>query len=227
VAEKIEKLKGTNECYDPTVKVSVKLTDAGLVQVLHSEVQCEIREKKNLADKFKGLFGGGGKDKETKEDQIVFEGSKDEKSSSPISSSAAGSSSTASVADTAEKVRYEKAALRVSVVDESPVYLSPEQKSESKKLYPLLRLFAYIRLVALDQLDRDRAAREEALNSLEAYIYRSRDFLEDELFEKVSSDGERKSFKEKLEAASEWLFSSESVTYEDFKSKLTELTYFP
>ena len=136
MAEKIEKLKGTNECYDPTVKVSVKLTDAGLVQVLHSEVQCEIREKKNLADKFKGLFGGGGgKDKETKEDQIVFEGSKDEKGSSTISSSAAGSSSAASVADTAEKVRYEKAALRVSVVDESPVYLSPEQKSESKKLY--------------------------------------------------------------------------------------------
>lgn len=81
--------------------------------------------------------------------------------------------------------------------------------------------------MALDQLDRDRAAREEALNSLEAYIYRSRDFLEDELFEKVSSDGERKSFKEKLEAASEWLFSSESATYEDFKAKLAELTYFP
>lgn len=134
MAEKIEKLKGTNECYDPTVKVSVKLTDAGLVEVLHSEVQCEIREKKNLADKFKGLFGAGGKDKETKEDQVVFEGPKAESSSS---SSAAGSSSTASVADTAEKVRYEKAALKVSVVDKSPAYLSLEQKSESKKLYSL------------------------------------------------------------------------------------------
>jgi len=132
VAEKIEKLKGTNECYDPTVKVSVKLTDAGLVEILHSEVQCEIREKKNLADKFKGFFGGG-KDKETKdEDQVVFEAFKSESSSS---SSAPGSSSTASVADTAEKVRYEKAALRVSVVDKSPAYLSPQQKSESKKLY--------------------------------------------------------------------------------------------
>jgi len=133
VAEKIEKLKGTNECHDPTVKVSVKLTDAGLVEVLHSEVQCEIREKKNLADKFKGLFGGGGKDKETKDDdQVVFEAFNSESSSS---SSAAASSSTASVADTAEKVRYEKAALRVSVVDKSPAYLSLQQKSESKKLY--------------------------------------------------------------------------------------------
>jgi len=78
----------------------------------------------------------------------------------------------------------------------------------------------------MDKLDRDRAAREEALNSLEAYIYRSRDFLEDELFGKVSSDEERKLLKEKLEAASEWLFSSESAAYEDFKAKLAELTYF-
>lgn len=69
VAEKIEKLKGVHECHDPTVKVSLKLTDAGLVEVLHSEVVCEIREKKNFADKFKGLFGGG-KDKEEKEEQV-------------------------------------------------------------------------------------------------------------------------------------------------------------
>ena len=67
VAEKIEKLKGTHECHDPLVKVSIKLSDAGLVEVLHGEVRCEIREKKNLADKFMGLFGGR-KDKEDKEE---------------------------------------------------------------------------------------------------------------------------------------------------------------
>lgn len=132
VAEKIEKLKGTNECFDPTVKVSVKLLDAGLVEVLHSEVQCEIREKKNLADKFKGLFGGG-KDKDTKEDQIVFEAPKSESEST---SSSAAASTTSAAADTAEKVRYEKSPLRVTVVDKSPVYLSRAQKSQSKKLYP-------------------------------------------------------------------------------------------
>ena len=81
------------------------------------------------------------------------------------------------------------------------------------------------RLREMDQLDYTRAAREEALNSLEAYIYRSRDFLDDELFQKVSSEDERKSFKEKLSAASEWLFSSDSSTLEDFKSKLAELAY--
>lgn len=80
--------------------------------------------------------------------------------------------------------------------------------------------------MGMDKLDRDRAAREEALNSLEAYIYRSRDFLEDPIFEKVSSADEQKLFKKRLEAASEWLYSSDSATLEDFKLKLSELTYF-
>ena len=79
----------------------------------------------------------------------------------------------------------------------------------------------------MDKLDQNRAAREEALNSLEAYIYRSREFLEDALFQKVSSVEQRAQFKEKLEAASEWLFSSDTATLEDFKAKLAELTYFP
>lgn len=72
VAEKIEKLKGTNECYDPTVKVNIKLTDSGLVEVLHSEVQCELREKKNFADKFMGFFGGG-KDKDSSAEEQVLD----------------------------------------------------------------------------------------------------------------------------------------------------------
>ena len=51
------------------------------------------------------------------------------------SSASLSATGTATPDDTSEKVRYEKAALRVSVVDESPVYLTPEQKMASKKLY--------------------------------------------------------------------------------------------
>jgi len=129
VPEKIEKLKGSYECHDPTVKVSLKLTEAGIVEVLHSEVQCEIREKKNLADKFKGFFGAG-KEKEEKEDQVVFE--------APNSSSSASTSSETSTptpVKEGDKVRYEKAPLRVSVNDTSATYLTPDQRMESKKLY--------------------------------------------------------------------------------------------
>ena len=77
----------------------------------------------------------------------------------------------------------------------------------------------------MDRLDLNRAAREEALNSLEAYIYRSRDFLEDSLFQIVSSVEERNLFKEKLESTQEWLYSSDSATIQDFRLKLAELTY--
>ena len=76
----------------------------------------------------------------------------------------------------------------------------------------------------MDRFDKIRVAREEALNSLEAYIYRSRDFLEDEIFLKVSSVDEQESFKKGLEAVSIWLSSSDSATVEDFVSKLSELT---
>jgi hypoxia up-regulated 1 len=76
----------------------------------------------------------------------------------------------------------------------------------------------------MDRVDFNRAAREEALNSLEAYIYRARDFLEDDVFQKVSSVEERNLFEEKLASASEWLFTSDSATLEDFKFKLAELT---
>jgi len=36
--------------------------------------------------------------------------------------------------DSSQKVHYERSALRVSVVDESPTYLTSEQKLESQKL---------------------------------------------------------------------------------------------
>lgn len=51
------------------------------------------------------------------------------------SSASPSATGTAIPEDTSEKVRYEKSALRVSVVDKSPVYLTPEQKMASKKLY--------------------------------------------------------------------------------------------
>jgi hypothetical protein len=45
---------------------------------------------------------------------------------------------TSTPVDSSEKVKFEKAALRVSVKDESPAYLSNEQKLASRKLYLLI-----------------------------------------------------------------------------------------
>ena len=120
VSDKIDKLRGEKECHDPTVKLNLRLTDAGLVDVVSSEVQCELREKKNFADKFKGFFGGGAKEsvEEGEEEQVVFDEQK----------------APESLAEASDKVMFERGPVRVSVVDESPAYLTPEQKSASKKL---------------------------------------------------------------------------------------------
>jgi len=76
----------------------------------------------------------------------------------------------------------------------------------------------------MDKLDRDRVAREEAHNSLEAYVYRARDLFSDEAFRRVASTQEHNSFKAKLEEISEWLFSSEHASLDQFRAKLAELT---
>jgi hypothetical protein len=49
----------------------------------------------------------------------------------------ANAATTSTPVDTSEKVRYERAPLRVSVEDKSPAYLTPQQKLASKKLYNL------------------------------------------------------------------------------------------
>ena len=60
----------------------------------------------------------------------MFEMPKEEGTTKTTSAEAASTA-----VDTSEKVRFEKAALRVSVNDESPTYLSTEQKLASRKLY--------------------------------------------------------------------------------------------
>jgi hypothetical protein len=121
VPDKIDKLRGEKECHDPTVKVNIKLTDAGLAEVVSSEVQCELREKKNFVDKFKGFFGGGAQESVSEEEQVVF----DEKPAAETTT-----------ADASDKVMFERGPLRVSVVDDSPAYLTQHQKYASKKLFP-------------------------------------------------------------------------------------------
>lgn len=52
-----------------------------------------------------------------------------------VSTKTTSAESTSTPVDMSEKVRFEKAALRISLNDESPTYLSPEQKRVSRKLY--------------------------------------------------------------------------------------------
>ncbi len=61
-------------------------------------------------------------------------------------------------------------------------------------------------MTLFDTSDRNIVLRAEALNSLEAFTYRARDYLEDETFVAASSEQERKELEEQLSHTSEWLY---------------------
>jgi hypoxia up-regulated 1 len=80
------------------------------------------------------------------------------------------------------------------------------------------------RLAAFDSSDKSRRVREEVLNSLEAFTYRARDYLEDESFIGASTSAVRSTLETKLEAASEWMYSGGADADEKtLRSKLKEL----
>jgi hypoxia up-regulated 1 len=80
------------------------------------------------------------------------------------------------------------------------------------------------RLAAFESSDKSRRVREEVLNSLEAFTYRARDYLEDESFIGASIATVRSTLEEKLSATSEWIYSAGAEASEkDLRAKLKEL----
>ncbi|CAL9762617.1 unnamed protein product [Musa acuminata subsp. burmannicoides] len=89
--------------------------------------------------------------------------------------------------------------------------LSEESISEAK-----------IKLEALDKKDAERRITAELKNSLEEYIYSTREKIEDNNeVEKISSEEERHSFVEKLTEVQEWLYTDgEDASAGEFKERL-------
>lgn len=80
------------------------------------------------------------------------------------------------------------------------------------------------RLAAFDSSDKSRRVREEVLNSLEAFTYRARDYLEDETFIGASTAAIRSTLEKALSAASDWIYSDGAdATEKVLRSKLKEL----
>lgn len=80
------------------------------------------------------------------------------------------------------------------------------------------------RLAAFDASDKARRVREEVLNSLEAYTYRARDYFDDEDFTAVTTKDVLTQLEEKLNAASEWVYSEgPNADEKSLRAKLKEL----
>ncbi|GKV28939.1 hypothetical protein SLEP1_g37923 [Rubroshorea leprosula] len=80
------------------------------------------------------------------------------------------------------------------------------------------------KLEALDKKDAERRKTAELKNNLEAYIYSTKEKLESEDFEKISSADERQSFIQKLDEVQEWLYTDgEDATAKEFQEHLDSL----
>lgn len=80
---------------------------------------------------------------------------------------------------------------------------------------------AKLKLEALARKDAERRRTEELKNNLEGYIYATREKLDSDEFEKISSSEERQSFFQKLEEVQDWLYTDgEDASASEFQERL-------
>ncbi|KAL3492829.1 actin-like ATPase domain-containing protein [Aspergillus germanicus] len=207
-----------------TTKFSVRLSPRdGLPEVLGGSVSCEVEPSMlgSVVDDVKGFFGLGSK----KEGQIplgedgepiepvTLEAEEPQDSATSSADEAASTESAKESKKVASQPKLESIPISITA---SPLGLPAPSPAELARIKS--------RLAAFDASDRDRLLREEALNELESFIYRSRDLTEDEEFAKVLTPEQLATLTERVSTASDWLHDdgADAKTTE-FKEKLKSL----
>jgi hypoxia up-regulated 1 len=201
------------------LKLRISPVDS-IPEIVAASVSCETEGGKaaGLGDSVKGLFGFGSKkgDQEPLIEDEDVETVKESSSSSSSSSSSTGSaksSGSATPEADAKKKRIETIPIKFTTVVKGLPQPAPEDIKRMKE-----------RLAAFDRSDMSRIQREEALNVLEAYTYRTRDLLENSDFVGASTETIRSELTSLLSSTSDWLYGEgSSAKAEAFKSKLAAL----
>ncbi|KAJ3715730.1 Hsp70 protein-domain-containing protein [Lentinula raphanica] len=187
------------------VKATVQLSESGFISVTEAIATGDIKDD-SLAGKFKGLFGGSST--ESIDEETASAGSEtpiefDTSSSSASSSSSSSSSSTSSTPSKSPEPKVslkELGTIKLNFTSHLPT-ITPMTVEEKKK--------ARSRLRALDLEEAAKLRKEEARNTLESYLYRLRDLLDDDNkdtpFKKCSQWSERQALAEKMEETFSWL----------------------
>lgn len=208
----------------------------GLPEVLSGTVSCETENGKSgtVMDNVKGLFGFGSKnDREQKvlEDDDTTEESAETplQVSDPTSSGSTMSSASPSPAESSASYPPSSASISAKAGRATPSVVSIPLSFKSTVVglnAPPLKSLPRVRqrLTQFDTSDRNTILRAEALNTLEAFTYRARDYLEDESFIGASSVSSRKELEKQLSSISEWLYGDGlDAKLQDFKDKLKNL----
>lgn len=234
----IAKLKDSYGCTtaNATSKFLVHLRPSdGLPEVVGGWASCEVEsaEKKgSVVDDVKGFFGLGSKkdgqaplgENDAKADKSTAQEAEEPRStSSSTSSTGSTTSSTPGTPETADTAKESKNVVVQTKSETIPISLSSSPLGIPIPSPPEMNRIRS-RLAAFDASDHGRIMREEALNELESYIYRSRDLVEDEEFVKALKADQLTSLKEKVAATSDWLYGdgAEAKTA-DFQERLGSL----
>ncbi|KAJ5091170.1 hypothetical protein NUU61_006040 [Penicillium alfredii] len=207
-----------------TTKFSIRLSPIdGLPEVLSGDVSCEVESDKkgSVVDDVKGFFGLGSKkdgqqplgDEEGEPSESITLEPEAESSTASSSSSTSDTSATKDDAKATPQTRVEIIPISLKAL---PLGTPAPSTSELGRIRG--------RLTAFDASDRERILREEALNELESFIYRSRDLSDNEDFVKAIKPDQHAILAEKAAKASDWLYEeSDNAKTPDFKAKLKEL----
>ncbi|KAF7864390.1 hypothetical protein EAF04_006524 [Stromatinia cepivora] len=225
--ESVALLKEKHNCdnKDIRVKLSTRVSPInGEMDIMKFVVDCEAEEveKESMVDSVKGLFGFGKKDQAPLSEagtESVENSSTTESSTTSTSTTSSGSSSksaSASAKDN-EAPKSKKNLIVIPLKYETELKGIPEvPASEITRMKD--------RIAAFDDSDRSRRLREEALNQLEGFTYKVRDFLDNKEFIAASTETERSELENKSKAASEWIYSGGAdASRDELKAKLKEM----
>jgi hypoxia up-regulated 1 len=219
----VNKLKDTFGCTTAniTAKFNIRLSPVnGLPEVTSGNVSCEVESEKkgSVVEDVKGFFGLGSK----KGEQEPL--AEDEPSESITLEPEAESSTTASVSSSTTTTTKENAKPTTQTkLEIIPISLkSTPLGTQGPSVAEMARIKG--RLTAFDASDRDRVLREEALNELESFIYKSRDLVDNEEFIQAVKEDQLTLLQERIAKASDWLYEdSDNAKTADFQTKLKDL----
>ncbi|KAH9870119.1 hypothetical protein J1614_007041 [Plenodomus biglobosus] len=227
VTKMIDENKCDRDSFNNYVKVRLSPI-TGTPEVLSAWVTCEGETegtKGGIVDGVKNLFGMGNKKDQDplKESEESSSSASASASSSSSSSSSSPSSSSSKSAKGAKSTDAPKAGEKEIKLVRSAITFDVTQKGYEKHPRKELKRMQD-RLAAFDASDKARRVREEVLNSLEAFTYRARDYLEDESFISASTSAVRTSLEGALSATSDWIYSEGAeATEKVLRGKLKEL----
>ncbi|EMD35137.1 hypothetical protein CERSUDRAFT_116612 [Gelatoporia subvermispora B] len=194
---------------EPVVKATVSLSESGFASIRDAIAVGEYKSE-SIADKLKGFFGAGSSSSSEAGAEAETAARDD-----------ATTSSTADASPTADKapVKDEPISLELKINFPSLAPMTVEEKRSARE-----------RLLAVDNEEAAKRRREEARNTLEGYLYRVRDLLDDTSetpFMKCSQEQERKAIQERLQETFSWLYEhgddADTAQYLDKRSSLEVL----